>query len=134
MQQVLIAIRNTPIVFKVVDHKTDPTLAVIKARHPEIGGMVAKIAGAEAEDTVKGGHYFITVVARSDFFAGLGTFLTEVAAGNVQILPPAALQDVAPSTVPFVADLNAAEAMANEDEDAEDADTGDIEPEPEDED
>lgn len=122
MQQFLIAIKESPIVFKVCDHKTDDALVVIKTRHPELGSMIAQIAETSVSDTIKGGHYYITACNRAEFFAGLGKFMAEVALGNVQILPPAALQDVAPEVTPFVADLDAAVAMANGDEEDEEDD------------
>lgn len=96
MKQVFFALKGSPIGFKLSQNKTDPNQLVIKARHAEVGGLVAQVAGCQILDSFKGSHYYLTFVDKTSFLANFGKVAEGVISGNVVLLPPVvAGQDVA---------------------------------------
>ena len=91
--EIFIAAKNSSIAAKVTDHRTDPAKIVIKAKHPEVGSVLAIAAGvnpAEIE-TTKGSVYFLTFLPRAAFVAGFGKAMSDVLAGNIAIATCAAV-------------------------------------------
>ena len=117
-QQMFFAVKGGVLAFKVCEHKSDSTQLVIKARHPEVGVIVAQLAEADILDTDKGSAYFLTYVSRDQFFKGFGKVALDAFEGKVTILPPAFNDEATGPAVPVMGHLSMVEAEAeNEDGD-----------------
>lgn len=84
-KNIFFGIRGTPFGGKIVPHKTDPDKMIIKAKHPEVGPILAQAADIPVVETKKGGVYFLTVVPREEMVTNLGEVLFMVASGQVAI-------------------------------------------------
>lgn len=78
-------IPHTPFSGKVVPHKEDPDLLVLKTKHPEVAPVLACSTDIEPVSSFKGSHYFVTVFKKEDFVQNFGRMLNEVFAGNVSL-------------------------------------------------
>jgi hypothetical protein len=118
-RQIFIAQKGSPIAFKVVPHTTDPTMLVIKAKHPEVGALIAHAAGIEgsALNTAKGSLYFMTFVQKTQLEQGLGKVILDVLAGNLALATPS--QE---NVVPVYNDLSSAMDGPDDDDEEEDDD------------
>lgn len=123
MKQVFFALKNSPIGFKLVEHHTDPSKIVIKAKHPEVGGLVAHVAGCEVEASFQGSAYFLSVIDKETFLTNFGKVVTDVLSGNVMLLPPQADMAIGPS-VPVFSSIADEELLDVSEEDDEEDDEG----------
>lgn len=120
MTKLFIALKGSPIAFKVENHKMDPNQLVLKARHPEVGSLIALAAGlTENLPTTKGSSYFITFVPRDAFEAGFGKAMLNIMAGNLAL--------TAQEIVPVYSDLDAVSDASDDDEEEDDGDEEDEE-------
>ena len=91
-KKAIFALQGSPLQFKIAGHREDSSKLVLKSKRPEIGNLLAKLAG-ETASTIKGSVYFITTVDRKVFLDNLGTIVGDFLSGNIVMLdqmPPAA--------------------------------------------
>ncbi len=69
----VIAIEGTPVIARVVPHKTDATKLVLKSPIPEGGVALASLLGIEVEGEITRGRcFFMVTVDKAKFLAALG--------------------------------------------------------------
>lgn len=130
MKTVFFALKGSPIGFKLVPHTGDNSQLVIKAKHPEVGGLVAQIASTDVIKSLKGSAYYLTFVNKAAFLSQFGKIVSDVIEGNVVLLPPAHLQDVqAGPAVPVFNNLNDSSALEEDEIEEDESDEDDSEDE-----
>ncbi len=68
----VIGIEGTPVMARIVPHKTDATKLVLKSPHPEGGVALASLLGIEVEgEIVRGSSFFMVTVDKAAFLAAL---------------------------------------------------------------
>ncbi len=73
--KIAILIEGTPIAFRVVPHTSKPGWVVVKAKHPEVGAILAKFGDVVAGKTWKGSNFWITEFPKSELISALSVFL-----------------------------------------------------------
>lgn len=121
MKEIIFAIRNSRISFKVRQHNTDPTLAVIKSSDPEVGALVAFGAGIDVIEAKKGSRYHLTIVNKQALMENFGTLAKTLYEGNLVLAPKfsdEAVGPAIPSVVDSIEDLS--EEFNNDDDENDD--------------
>lgn len=114
-KQIFIAVKDTNMLVKLVDHKDDPETLVIKTKHPELGSILAVAACSTINQVEKGSCYYLTFVPKKAFFAGLGVALFEIQSGNLNVSSV--------KSFPIIADLSDVKDPEDEDDEDEEEDS-----------
>lgn len=76
MQKMIIGFEGTPVVVRLVPHKTSDACAVLKAKDPIVGSALCLALGLEPLELIAGSNFFLTVVDKVAFFAKLPQLAT----------------------------------------------------------
>lgn len=86
MNEIIFAIRNSRISFKVREHKTDAGQVVIKSRDPEVGALVAFGAEVDVLEQKKGSRYHLTFLNKDAFMANFGALVVKLQSGALALV------------------------------------------------
>lgn len=82
MNKMIIGFEGTPIMVRVVPHKTDMELVVLKAANPIAGKVLCELLNVNPISGFKGAAYYLTMVSQAAFFGKLGN-LAEITGEQV---------------------------------------------------
>jgi hypothetical protein len=88
--KMIIGFEGTPIMVRVVAHKTDSELVVLKASNPIAGKVLCELLNVNPITEFKGAAYFLTMVSQAAFFGKLGN-LAEITGEKVHKVATAVL-------------------------------------------